>query len=113
MFRITLRDLFWLTLLAAVLFAWYLEYRSDALARHRDAQEIQYLKQQVATQPAVRVVSIPRPRLPQIPGNWDYQFPPSRRRSLEEKWLQQEGLQPWELRTPKDRPTTDQPLPPE
>lgn len=83
MFRITLRDLFWLTLLVAVLFAWYLEYRSDALARHRDAQAIQYLKEQVATQPAVRVVPIPtpvpqpRPRLRPIPGKWDYQFPPA------------------------------------
>ena len=46
MFRLTVRDAVWMALLSALLFAWYLEYRSDALARHRDAEAIQYLKLQ-------------------------------------------------------------------
>ena len=79
MFRLTVRGAIWMALLSAVLFARWLEYRSDALARHRDAQAIQYLKLQLSEQPQPRVLPIHSPKpngLRPVPGNWDYQFPP-------------------------------------
>jgi hypothetical protein len=83
MWRIGIRDAVWMALLGVVLFAWYLEYRSDALARHRDAQAIQYLKQQLSEKPPEQIVTIrlpddwrPPSELRPVPGNSDFQFPP-------------------------------------
>jgi len=105
MLRPTLRDAAWLAVLSAVLIAWYFEYRDDALARHRDAQAIQYLKQQLSQQAKPRTVLIrspderPQPQilpirspsgLRPVPGNWDYQFPPGLPMQLEP-----EPLIPW------------------
>jgi hypothetical protein len=81
MFRFSIRDVLWLTALAAVLVAWWIQYRSDTEARQRDAQAILALKQQLATRTMVRVVPIPTPirtGLRPVPGNRDYQMPPER-----------------------------------
>jgi len=104
MFRLTVRDAAWLAVLSAVLIAWYFEYRDDALARHRDAQAIQYLKQQLSERPQPRILPIllpdglppvpgnasPGTGLRPVPGNWDYQFPPGLPKQLEP-----EPLIPW------------------
>jgi len=106
MFRLTVRDAVWMALLSALLFAWYLEYRSDALARHRDAQAIQYLKQQLSerpqpqapapvgeliAEPQLRILPIRSPDgLRPVPGEWDYQFPQELPTQLEP-----EPLIPW------------------
>ena len=57
----TIRELVLVTLLASVLVGWYLEYRSDALGRKRDADTIQYLKHQLRERERHRRPAIRRP----------------------------------------------------
>jgi hypothetical protein len=81
MFCFTIRDLLWLTILIAVLTAWWLKHKSYELARHRDAETIESLKEQASQNQGVIVVPHDwkppaRPGgLRPIPGRSDYQFP--------------------------------------
>jgi len=79
MFRMTLRDLFWLTLVAAVLVVWWLDDRNDALVHERDAKLIDYWKKHGGQRVVVRLLPGPPAKptgLRPVPGEWDYQFPP-------------------------------------
>ena len=84
MFRFTIRDLLWLTILVAVLVVWWLEHRTYEQARLRDAQKIELLEKQAAAN--VQVIAVPTnwqpPRRPgglrPVPGRLDYQAPPTR-----------------------------------
>jgi hypothetical protein len=85
MFRFSIRDLLWLTILAAILVAWWIQWRSDVIARHRDAQAIQQLKQQLANRPVIRFMPISQPpRRLRFPPEKDYQAPPIRPETFEE-----------------------------
>jgi hypothetical protein len=87
MFRFSIRDLLWLTILIAVLVGWWVQWRADVIARHRDAAAIQHLKQQLAKPPVIRVVPVIQPPLPpgfRFPPSMDYQAPPVRLQELEE-----------------------------
>lgn len=84
MFRFTIRDVLWLTVVVAVLVAWWLQWRGHVLARSRDARTIELLKSQ-ARSDRVRIVPLFPNRtrtipagLRTIPAEWDYQVPPAR-----------------------------------
>jgi hypothetical protein len=89
MFRFQIRDLLWLTILAAVLVTWRIQWRANEQARLRDAQTIQTLKQQAASVRVIYTLVRP-PQVPEglrrIPGEWDYQAPPERPRLLKDAW---------------------------
>ena len=78
--KFTIRDLLWLTVLVAIFVGWYLEWRADLLDRRRDAETIEKLKAELDSY-HVRIVPIqqksPGRGLRIIPGEWDYQYPPS------------------------------------
>lgn len=78
MFRFMIRDVLWLTILVAVLMAWWLEWRLHEQARQRDAQTIQVLKQQAARPASVRIIRIPASKPSGFPPAMDYQAPPQR-----------------------------------
>jgi hypothetical protein len=86
MLRFSIRDILWLTILIAVLVGWWLQWRGDVIARHRDAEAIQVLKQQVANARVrdVRIIRLKDPNLLsplRFPAEMDYQAPPQRLRA--------------------------------
>jgi hypothetical protein len=90
MFRFSIRDVLWLTLLAALGTAWWLQWRGQMLQRQRDAATISLLKEQATQRSKLLIVPLPpaAPRklpagLRPIPGEWDYQAPPEIHRQLE------------------------------
>ena len=90
MFRFSIRDVLWLTVLAALLTAWWLQWRGNVIARNRDAETISLLKQQATQFQNFRIVPLPPGRplkvpggLRTIPGEWDYQAPPEIYRQIE------------------------------
>lgn len=81
MLRFSIRDVLWLTALAAVLVAWWIQHRLDGEARQQDSQAIVELKKQLAARPVVRVVQLGRPapaRSLRFPQGADLQMPPQR-----------------------------------
>ncbi|HEX5104691.1 MAG TPA: hypothetical protein VFV87_12810 [Pirellulaceae bacterium] len=86
MFRFSLRDLLWLTLVAAILCAWWIQWRQHVLTEQRDAETIQTLALQAQQNANVRIIPIGTPpgiRRPRTPGSrspavdeWDLQAPP-------------------------------------
>lgn len=61
MLRFTLRDLFWLTVVAAILCGWWLEWRGHVLAQQRDAETIQALALQAQQNANMRIVPLGLP----------------------------------------------------
>ena len=87
MFRFQIRDLCWLTILAAVLVTWWIQWRASEQARLRDAETIQTLKSQAAS---IRIIRIPaNSRQQRMPGSWDILAPPERPRQIDDGWLKE------------------------
>ena len=88
MFRFTIRDVLWLTVVVAIFLGAYLEWRADLLGRRRDAETILKMKAELDVYRAIGIVPAtqtrpPRGGLRNIPGDWDYQYPPETLRQLE------------------------------
>jgi len=87
MFRFTIRDVLWLTVVVAIFVAGYVEWRADLLDRRRDAQTIEKMKTELDAYRAVGIIPQTQktpgggPRT--IPGDWDYQYPSESHRLLE------------------------------
>jgi hypothetical protein len=86
MFRFLIRDVLWLTILVAVLVAWWLERRVHEQTRHRHAQTIRALKQKAAQSVSVRIVRIPARNPSGFPPGMDYQAPPQRPMRIDDGW---------------------------
>jgi hypothetical protein len=92
MFRFTIRDVLWMTLVAAILCAWWIQWRQHKLAENRDAKTIQALALQVQQNTSIRIIPIGTPPgiRPRTPGGrspavdeWDLQAPPEILRSID------------------------------
>ena len=76
--RFSIRDVLWLTVLAAVLVAWWIDRRAAKLAAERNAAEMVALRAELKSMSSivrlfqVRTLASPRPR----PDEWDLQVPP-------------------------------------
>ena len=86
MFRFTIRDVLWFSVVVAICVVGYLEWRADLLDRRHDAETIEKMKAELEAYRGIGIVpqpqKTPRSALPTIPGEWDYQYPPESHRQL-------------------------------
>jgi hypothetical protein len=69
MFRFTIRDLLWLTLLAAVAVAWWVDRRRLEQTVNTQAEDIARLNKEMENRPQVRLWP-PYPEPTQVSSNW-------------------------------------------
>jgi hypothetical protein len=56
--KFTIRDVIWLTVVVAILVAWWLEWRGDALDRARDAETIEKLKLELENYRPLKIIPL-------------------------------------------------------